>query len=72
MTGFDNGNNGMSYPVLEGVIVLDKDVQKVKDLCAEMEKERIKKEIKKKKNEARHIWKLLIKRVCVKRYTARL
>ena len=72
MTGFESGAHGMSYPVIDGVIVHDKDVDKVIQTSDRMEKERIAREIKRKQNEAKNTWKLLIKKVCVKRYTSRL
>ena len=72
MTGFETGGHGFSYPVIEGVIVLDKDVQTIMDEFNRMEEERIKREIKKRKSEAKDTWKMLIKKICVKRYTARL
>lgn len=72
MTGFETGTHGMSYPIIEGVIVLDNDVKTVMDEFNRMEVERIQREIKKRKTEAKDTWKILIKKICVKRYTARL
>ena len=72
MIGFENGGHGMSYPVIDGVIVHDKDVQKVMEMHDKMEKDRIIREAKKRKNEARVLWRTLIKKVCVKRYISKL
>lgn len=72
LTGFENGANGMSYPVIEGVIILDKDVAKVHETFIKMETERLIREQKKRKLEAKHTWRQLIRKVCVKRYTSRL
>jgi hypothetical protein len=72
LTGFETGANGMSYPVIEGVIVLNKDVDLVLKTHEKMEKEREMRAEKRRKHEAKSTWNTLIRKVCIRHYTSKL
>mmetsp|Transcript_25539 Transcript_25539/g.22694 ORF Transcript_25539/g.22694 Transcript_25539/m.22694 type:complete len:250 (+) Transcript_25539:727-1476(+) len=72
VTGFSIQGNGMSYPVVKGIVVHQKDVEKIKEISILRVEEKEKRDIVKAKRQAKVTWKLLIKRVCVKRYVSKL
>ena len=72
VTGFSVAGMGMSYPVVQGVVVHTENVDQIMKLFEIKETERLKKLDKKYKNEARATWKWLIKKVSVKRYVSSL
>lgn len=59
MVGFDQ-RKGRCIPVFNGIVILEKNEKKLKEMCIQMEQKRMEREAEKKEKEMFGIWKVLI------------